>query len=198
MPQTITIDVTTPIITRPEGFDYDGKLFHRIGLNETIRGLITSSDLGTSLSLGEVFNYTVFQVVENGVDLDFTFTTPASPDIIFFADITTSLAAELRFFENTTIGTGGTTRVPFDINRRTQNTAATVIKENPTITADGTLLTAVSFGFTGQGNSSVGSTGGGGQILANSEDYLLRLTSLAAGNIVDVSLTIQERADRVL
>jgi len=198
MPQTVTIDVTTPIITRPEGFDYDGKLFHRFGINENIRGIITSSDLGTSLSLGEVFNYAAFQVVENDVDLNFTFTTPASPDIIFFADITTSLAAELRLFENPTIMADGTLRVPFDINRRIKNTAATVIRDDPTITADGTLLSSISFGFTGQGNSSVGSTGGGGQIFANSEDYLLRITSLAAGNIVDVSLTIQERADRIL
>ena len=198
MPQTITIDVTTPIITRPEGFDYDAKLFHRIGLNETTRGLVISADIEVSLSLGEVFNYADFQVVNSGVDLNFTFTTPASPDIVLFAEITTSLAAELRFFENTTIGAGGTTRIPFDVNRRTQNTADIVIKENPVITADGTQLTAVSFGFTGQGNSSVGSTGGGGQILANSEDYLLRLTSLAAGNIVDVSLTLQERVNRIL
>ena len=169
---------------------------HQIGINETTRGVITSSDLGLSVSEGEVFFYTAFTTIGNGVDLDFTVATPASSDILLFFEVTTSLAAELRFYENTMIGSGGTTQTLLDVNRRTANTASTVIREDPTITDVGNLLLAVSFGFTGQGDTNVGSQGGSSLPLANNQDYLARISSLSAGNIVDVSITVQERAIR--
>jgi len=104
---------------------------HQVGINETTRGLVTSSDIALSISEGEVFFYTNFTTIGNGVDLDFTVVTPASTDILIFFEVTTSLAAELRFYEDTTIGSGGTTRTLLDVNRRTANTATTVVREDP-------------------------------------------------------------------
>ena len=169
---------------------------HQVGIDETTRGVITSSDLALSVHEGEVFFYTDFTTIGNGVDLDFTVTTSASIDTLFIFEVTTSLAAELTFFENTTIGVGGATRILEDLNRRTANTAATILREDPTITTVGNRLLAVSFGFTGQGNTNVGSSGGGAMPLARSQDYLARISSLSAGNIVDISITVQERATR--
>ena len=162
------------------------------------RGIVTTNVLNSALSFGEVFSGAEFFTLETAVDQDYVITTPATGNIVFAAEVETSDMAQLFFFEDTVSDPDGVLAEFADLNRNTKNTTSIVVRINPNVTADGTQLPfETQLGFTGKGNDSFGGASGGGLILDNSSVYMMRLTSLSAGNFCNVNLTFTESQPRV-
>ena len=197
MASTATFTVGVPLVTRPSGRDYVGGNYHPFSINEYTRAQVTIGEFSDNVLNGKAFKIGKIGTLGNEADLDIVVTTPSSPDILLTIRFSTSAQAELRLYENTTVGAGGATLTSFDINRVIANTPGTVVKEDPTITAVGTLLEVSQLGYAGSGNSSFGGDSEIGIFLKASEDYLFRLTTLAA---LDYSLALvwSERTEFIL
>ena len=153
------------------------------GLTAAVHNVDASGTIEKKLIVPEidlterVFNYYTSKTIRKDVNFDFTITTPATLDTVFFIHLTTSQDAELCCFRDTTIGYGGTTR--------TAKTALTTVKENPTIIADGNLFISKYFGAWYTGIM-------GGFVLANNSDYLVRISSLAEENTINMGVAVVE------
>ncbi len=173
---------------------------HSLAIDEETRALITVGALGNNLARGETFSFAETVTLENGFDRDYVITTPTAPptiDTSLIAEVESSDIAQLEFFEDT-VFTGGTPVVAVDLNRRTKSTCLAVITADGTISNDGTKLPFdTQLGFSGKGNDSFGGAAGGGLLLASSTNYMLRVTSLSAGNIININLTLIEAVDRI-
>lgn len=171
---------------------------HSPAIDEETRGMVTVSAVANNLTRGEMFSFAEAITLENGIDRDYVLTIPAPTlDVSFFAEVESQGEALLEFFRDTAF-TGGTPVVPADLNDRTRNTAQTVITADATISDDGTKFPFdTQLGFAGKGNDTFGGSAGGGLLLRNSINYMLRITSLAAGNLINVNLTLIEAVDRI-
>lgn len=173
---------------------------HKLAIDEETRALITVGPLGNNLARGETFSFAETITLENGIDRDYVITTPTAPptiDVSFLAEVETSDIAQLEFFEDTEF-TGGSAVVAVDLNRRTKSTCLAVITADATISADGTKLPFdTQLGFAGKGNDSFGGAAGGGLLLTSATNYMIRITSLSAGNIININLTLIEAVDRI-
>lgn len=94
--------------------------------------------------------------------------------------VTATNGASLEVYENPTYS-GGSTTTPYNNNRGSSNTAQTVVKKNPTVSADGTKL----FGEVAASGDEAGAQERGQElVLTGGNEYLFRLTSLAFSNIL--------------
>jgi len=178
--------------------DYDLDLAFEVAGDGIFKTLITGGNLEDSVVRGEVFNYANFSTLGNAEELDFVFTTSASNFVFFASSLNTTGSTTVELYENPTLGAAGTARTPFNFNRNSSTVAQVTIDEGQTISAVGTLLTRSSIGQAGSGNTTVGgAAGGGGMVLKLDEDYLLRITSLAASNVVSYSFLWSEVTPRV-
>lgn len=175
-----------------------GAVHHMPAIDANSRAMVTVSSTTNNLARGEVFSFAQTITLENGIDRDYVLTIPAPKlNVTFLAEVEASDVALIEFFRDT-VASGGTPIVPADLNDRTRNTAQTVIAADAVITDDGTEFPfETQLGFTGKGNDSFGGAAGGGLLLRNSTNYMLRITSLAAGNLLNVNITLIEAADRI-
>lgn len=167
--------------------DYDSSDGFNVDLNVDLKTLVVASPGTNSLLRGEAFQFGSFQTIGNAVDLDFVVASPAANLNVFEMLINTTGQSTVAVYENPTLGAAGTARVGLNLNRNSGTSAAVTIDEGQTISAVGTLLVQQSAGQVTTGNSSLGGDLGGNAtiVLKNSEDYLIRISSLAAGNIIN-------------
>jgi len=142
------------------------------------------STIELALTNGELFSAAHFAaaVVDTG-EVDIRITTPASPEVALVSIIVQGTGdGDIELFENGTISVGaGIT--PLDLNRITDNAAATVIASGPTVSAVGTSLgKTVLIGGTKNNAVPAEFESQAALILKPSEDYLLRVTNESGAN----------------
>lgn len=155
--------------------------------NEGAAPLTTIDFAHHEIHEGDHFFVNGFGTVGAGTSLDFLVTT-STINAHMRLDVVASFQTEVYIYENPNYGTfvDGTGITPFNSNRNSAGTSTLTLVLNRTIGTAGTLLSSTSFG----GSTSPQNKIGGGinredeLILKNNEDYVFRITSRSAGNII--------------
>ncbi len=115
----------------------------------------------------------------NGDTIDFTFEIPSTNHIHFWFKVYGTEKLQLDFYRGTSSISGGTGKTPINNNERSNNTSSITVTKDPTIGSDGSML----FGFVAGGNKQAGTISKDDmKILEESQNYLIRITSLVNAN----------------
>lgn len=116
---------------------------------------------------------------------EITFLTPSTgKEIHILTALHVTGQVEIETYEGTTATNDGTLRTIYNSNRNSSNTSDTVIRQDPTIIADGALLFRMSLGSgTNPANTVGAGTGRDDElIMMQNTKYLMRITSNTASN----------------
>lgn len=126
--------------------------------------------------------------VGNGANFDIILQTPGAGTAILLDNINFSLGGtpfDVEVREGVTFSNAGTTITPLDANRKTANTSLVTLSSGPTVTTTGTkILKWKALPGAGQASPLAGDDEqieGAALVLAESTDYLIRLTNNSGG-----------------
>lgn len=140
----------------------------------------TISHLHAKVHEGKCFSVSDYDTLNKSIAWDLVFEVGSVMAHLLY-EATTSMGVIIEIYESPTY-TGGTAKSSYNHNRSSILTPTMVVKDDVTVTADGTLIDVVSLSGTNQTGSSVASNLE--WILAQNTDYLMRITSQGNSNLI--------------
>lgn len=163
----------------------------------------TGADVGVELEhhlnhIGKAFIIEKVYTLASGATKDFVFETPAEGtfEIHIVPDAKATLKLNLKLYEDTEADADGTLVTPLCRNRAHPTSSSVVVREDPTVTAVGTLLLEHESGTaTGATGAAASSREADEITLGYSKKYRIRLTSGANSNVVTTKIRWYELKD---
>lgn len=194
---TITPNTTGNVSTRAFNFIWNGISWTRAAgtttglyVKTTGNQTVTTEDIWHHyLHQGQMYSYATSTTVAGSTTIYFLITAPASTISHFKWSASATQTSSAQFYEDATAG-GGTALSTRNRNRNSSATSSVALASSPTVTTDGTLLSA---------HSLVASKREGGELqndeweLKYSTKYLIKLTNDAVTDtIFDLELSWSE------
>ena len=156
------------------GMAYNGSAWQNLHANSSTYALEIMDHSDAEIHNGNGYEVSGRVDITNGGTYDILVTVSAATECSMLFEVDAEAECSYILYENPTL-TGGTVVTAFNRNRTSVNTAATEIYHTPTVTTTGTAIRTRHWG---DGKASGGMNRGGWEtILAQSEDYLLRITN---------------------
>lgn len=137
-------------------------------------GLKTIDHLDAAIHVGCGYEASGRVNLGNGATYDVLVTVHAVTECAMVFEVDAEAEASYILYENPTLY-GGTAITAFNRDRNSANTADTVISHTPTVTTTGTVIRTRHWGY-GKAEGAL-NRGGWETLLAQSEEYLLRITN---------------------
>lgn len=194
-------EITTSNQLKTANHAFNDTNWHELKMDGTTRALTTIDFAHNEIHDGDHYFYTDTANLGSAATREYLITV-ADTDVVphFLFDIIGSLKTTVDIFETTT-KTGGMAQTVFNNDRRSANTAETVVTHTPAGSGDGTKIFTCTLG-TATGSSGKGAGGGArGEseiLLKKNTKYLIRVTSGAADNDICTKLTWYEHENEVV
>jgi len=135
---------------------------------------------------GRAFGFSETVVLGIGATRDYLLEVGAAKVLAAIVNVISDGAADLEIFEDPTEAGGdpvhGTAKVPFDINRTTDNTFSGTLSEGPTNDVDGVSRGTSHIPAGGKNSQIGGEAEGNGTLLKLTSFYLVRITNSSGAN----------------
>lgn len=181
-----------PQIVGIGGFDEDSN-FTPASMDGDLNALIQIDFERHELEQGYSFFFTDIQTIGDGSTYEYLLETGSSPSYLTF-NVVGKYDTKVEIYEGTS-KTTGTSLDELNSNRGSASTADSVLTHTPAGSGDGTLI----YQFRSRDDSNPQAAGGQGGtrkreelILSTDDDYLIRVTSYTADNVVSVHMKWDE------
>ncbi len=158
--------------------------------------LIRSTTYEAAVIRGIAYVFANFFSLNNGGILEITITAPASHPLTIglTAEISSDAKLQIDVFRGATLNAtpGGTILALQNANEASSNTADTILREGPTIDADGTFYAGQMINSGTRGKGGVGAAGNTVNLATALGTTLIRLTSGSSQNSINLVIRVIE------